>query len=186
MVVQVHSRGSIELTVPSILVASRDMIRSVVVVAYCEVECIHTRTAIHIGVAILVISAHSVSHPVPFVGIAGILVVAVVCPVVDGQIEQHDTVAPHGVCLSIRHIISAGGVGDVVPCVFVAGGNHLHPHAGIVYRQVQRHHAVASSGVGFCIRRSGSTLCIGTAMPGVFVALGNRLDARVAVVDGEV
>ena len=186
MVVQVYSRRSVELTVPSILVASRDMIRRVVVIAYCEVECIHTRTAICIGVAILVISAHGVRHTVPFVGVAGVLVVAVICPVVDGQIEQHDTVAPHGVCLGISHIVGAGGVGDIVPGVFVAGGDHLHPHAGVVYGEVQRHHAVASGGVGLGIRGGGGTLEVGVAMPGVFVALGNRLDSRIAVVDGEV
>ena len=62
------------LTVPDVYVAGSDVVRGVVVIADCKMECIGTGTPLLVGVIECVDARDGVNVVVPRVGVAGILV----------------------------------------------------------------------------------------------------------------
>ena len=76
MVVGIRTGLSVCLAVPSILVASSDVVSGVVVITDCEMECVSAGATLR-GVVIVV---------VPSVGVTGILKDVLVCAVVDSEV----------------------------------------------------------------------------------------------------
>ena len=86
MVVGISSGLSVCLAVPSVLVASDDVVCGVVVITDCEVESISAGATILVGIVEGVGARGVVIVVMPCIGIAGILKDVLVCAVVDGKV----------------------------------------------------------------------------------------------------
>ena len=74
------------LSVPDVYVAGGDVVRGVVVIADCKMECIGTGATLLVGVVEGVNAGSDVSIVVPSVGVAGILEERLMCTVIDGKV----------------------------------------------------------------------------------------------------
>ena len=83
MVVGVCSGLGVCLTIPSVLVASSDVVCGVVVIADCKMECIGAGASLLVCVIEGVDAGGGVSVVVPSIGVAGILIDRLECAVVD-------------------------------------------------------------------------------------------------------
>ena len=86
MVVGISSGLSVCLTVPSVLVAGRDIVSGVIVIADSEVECVGAGATLLVGVVEGVNAGGGVSVVMPCIGVAGIMVERLVCTLIDCQV----------------------------------------------------------------------------------------------------
>ena len=97
------------------------MVGGVVVHTHFEMEGVGAGASIGVRIIICIGTAGVVGLAVPGVGLTGILVVVVVGPIVDGEVEGDHTVAAGSVLLGIGGCRGALSVGGAMPCELVAG-----------------------------------------------------------------
>ena len=97
MVEGVGARGCVGGAVPTIVVACGDDIGGVVVDADREVQRVGTGAAEGVSIGVSVYARSGIGGTVPSVVLAGILIVAVVGAVVEGEVEGDGAVATLGV-----------------------------------------------------------------------------------------
>ena len=141
-------------------------------------ERVHLCTPVGVKMGICVISTGSIGGAVPVEFPAFVGRKSRVLGPVDGQVQDHGTVASLH-CLEMLAVVSRGEIFIPVPAVAVASGRRPFLSCGMIYGQMQCHDAVAAGdgAARDCIGGGRCAGIIGFAVPYKAVTSENGLDA---------
>ena len=113
-----------------------------------EVERVGAGAVVGVGVAVGVDARGCIVCAMPVVTVTGLLLIAVVCAVVDGEVQVDGAVAANGVKGGEMGVEGGVGESSAMPDVVVARDDGFDRVGGVVDGQVEGGDGVAAGGVG--------------------------------------